>query len=147
MIGPFRGEYRFLSNFWPEPKRRMLTNEHFYQAAKSLIPSERAMIMLAEKPFQAKQLGSIATMRPDWDQVKRAVMLDGLRNKFWMDANLANLLLETGDEELVEINHWGDRYWGVDGTGHNYLGILLMEVREEIRHLLHPDDPRHPSHG
>jgi predicted NAD-dependent protein-ADP-ribosyltransferase YbiA (DUF1768 family) len=44
--------------------------------------------------------------------------------------------LDTGDIPLVEANTWNDLYWGVDadnGNGQNMLGILLMQVRDEIR--------------
>lgn len=134
-IGPFRGEYRFLSNFWPEPRRRNLTNEHFYQAAKALNVEDRALIMHADTAKDAKRLGRIVVIRPDWDAIKETVMLDGLRTKFFSDENLAEMLLSTGDEELVELNSWGDTYWGVhepNGIGQNRLGALLMEVREEL---------------
>ena len=47
---------------------------------------------------------------------------------------LALRLVETGTEELVEGNDWGDTYWGVcKGTGKNMLGKILMEVREELK--------------
>ena len=61
------------------------------------------------------------------------VMLKLLRLKF-ADPALAGRLLATGDTELVEGNHWGDRYWGVSGgIGENHLGKLLMQVRLELR--------------
>ena len=48
--------------------------------------------------------------------------------------DLAEKLLATGDEELVEGNDWNDRIWGkVNGQGENRLGIILMKVREELR--------------
>lgn len=143
MIGPFSGEYRFLSNFYIEPARGGLTNEHFFQAEKTLDPEERAFVMRANGPGQAKKRGRMITLREDWDAVKNSVMLSGLRNKFYLDPNLRGMLLATGDEELVEINTWGDRYWGKennifnDGTeillGQNTLGILLMQVRAEFQ--------------
>ena len=61
-------------------------------------------------------------------------MLRFLRDKFKPGSELAGKLLNTGDAELVEGNHWGDRYWGVcDGEGQNKLGKLLMQVRGELR--------------
>lgn len=134
-IGPFRGDYRFLSNFWLEPKRRMLSNEHFFQAAKALHVEDRALIMRANTPGEAKRIGRTVAMRPDWEGIKEIVMLDGLRTKFFADETLAEMLLSTGDEPLVEFNSWGDTYWGVDsatGNGLNRLGELLMEVRREL---------------
>ena len=47
---------------------------------------------------------------------------------------LGNKLLETGNQELVEGNTWGDIFWGVcNGKGQNWLGKILMMVRDEIR--------------
>lgn len=133
MIGPFSGEYRYLSNFYQEPARNGLSNEHFFQAEKSLVPVERAFVMRSSGPIEAKKRGRQITLRKDWDLVKNQVMLSGLRNKFYLDPNLGAALIATGQEELVEVNHWGDRYWGVDGTGDNHLGRLLMEVRTELQ--------------
>ena len=50
------------------------------------------------------------------------------------DLELSEKLLATGDAELIEGNHWNDTFWGVcDGVGKNWLGILLMEIREELK--------------
>lgn len=142
MIGPFSGEFRFLSNFWPEPARGGLTNEHFFQAEKSLDPEERAFVMRASNPGEAKRRGRMITMREDWDAVKNSVMLSGLRNKFYLDADLRRKLIATSDHRLVEVNTWGDRYWGAEWQqypsgdyqldGANVLGVLLMQVRTEF---------------
>lgn len=56
-----------------------------------------------------------------------------LRQKFH-DPELQQRLLDTGSEELVEGNTWGDVYWGVcDGKGQNNLGKILMDLRREYR--------------
>lgn len=135
MIGPFRGDYRFLSNFYVEPRRQFLSNEHFYQAEKTLVIAERAAIMAAPTAGEAKRLGAEVTLRPDWDDVKLAIMLSGLRSKFYSDKTLGDLLLITGEEPLVEVNTWGDIFWGQSPYGHgeNWLGRLLMEVRTELQ--------------
>lgn len=140
MIGPFFGEYRFLSNFWHEPARGGLTNEHFFQAEKSFDPEERAFVMRSPSARTAKSRGRQITMRPDWDAVKDTVMLAGLRSKFYADPELRKLLIDTGDEYLAEVNSWGDQYWGVEPDevvgglrGKNMLGILLMQVRSEFQ--------------
>ena len=79
-----------------------------------------------------KKMGRSVSLRPDWEDIKDDVMLEGLYRKFTND-ELAEWLLDTGDEELVEGNWWGDRYWGVcNGIGQNKLGKLLMKVREEL---------------
>ncbi len=53
--------------------------------------------------------------------------------KFTQHADLAEKLLATGDAVLEEGNNWGDEFWGVvDGRGMNWLGTLLMTVRDMI---------------
>jgi len=133
----FQGRHRFLSNFWPVevvafslPFRSV---EHAYQASKSLDPDYRVAVMNSYKAADAKALGRLADLRPDWEDVKDDVMLDLLRQKF-VYSNLVLMLDDTGDSILLEDNRWGDRYWGVvDGVGLNRLGMLLMQVREENR--------------
>lgn len=137
MIKEFAGKYEFLSNFWHSPFTYegivYPTNEHFFQAMKTLDPKERLWIASAETPGASKRRGRACTLRPDWEQVKDEVMLTGLRLKFSNSA-LRTQLIMTGDEELVEGNWWGDTCWGVcNGVGENRLGKLLMQVREEIR--------------
>jgi ribA/ribD-fused uncharacterized protein len=61
-------------------------------------------------------------------------MRAAVRRKFETHADIRAELLSTGDEILVE-NAPGDFYWGcgADGSGRNMLGIILMEVRAELR--------------
>ena len=99
---------------------------------KTLDINERRAIANASTPGLAKKMGRSVSLRPDWEDIKDDVMLEGLYRKFTND-ELADWLLDTGDEELVEGNWWGDRYWGVcNGIGQNKLGKLLMKVREEL---------------
>lgn len=133
----FQGPHRFLSNFWPAPVRyggiMFPTSEHAYQAAKSDDVNEAVRVSLLKSPGDAKRVGRTLVVRKDWEQVKRQVMLDVLRLKFNLP-DLRRRLLATGDVQLVEGNTWGDRYWGVcNGVGENWLGRLLMQVREECR--------------
>jgi predicted NAD-dependent protein-ADP-ribosyltransferase YbiA (DUF1768 family) len=54
-------------------------------------------------------------------------------NKF-KDPILRKKLLDTGDADLVEGNTWHDQEWGAyKGVGNNYLGKILMVVREHIK--------------
>lgn len=138
-IDSFQGPNRFLSNFYyctiTFEGRVYDTVEAAYQAAKSLDPLTRAAIAHAETPGEAKRMGSKITLRPDWEQIKPYVMLSLLMKKF-SDPVLQKMLLETGDEELIEGNNWGDTYWGVcNGKGKNNLGKLLMDVRDFYRRL------------
>jgi N-glycosidase YbiA len=56
------------------------------------------------------------------------------RAKFSQHPQLQELLLGTGEAGLVEHTA-NDDYWadGGDGTGRNRLGVLLMQVRSELR--------------
>ncbi|GAA5534786.1 NADAR family protein [Deinococcus aluminii] len=135
-IRGFRGQYAFLSNFEPAVIRvrgmRYPTVEHAFQACKTENLAERAVIAALPTPAEARQAGQQVTLRPGWDDMKEEVMLAMLRVKF-RQPDLRERLLATGDAALVEDNAWRDRYWGVyRGQGLNRLGVLLMQVREEI---------------
>lgn len=141
MIKNFEGEYAFLSNFYFSPmiidNVVYTTNEHFFQAMKSLNPKERQAIVLAPTPGKAKRLGRKVSLRKDWEDIKEEIMLTGLRHKF-SNPELRKKLLATGNEELIEGTTWHDNYWGIcdcevcGGQGKNRLGKLLMQVREEL---------------
>lgn len=136
-IESFQGEHRFLSNFWHVYVRYdgelYPTVEHAYQAAKTLNPEFRMAIATATTG-EAKRMGRQVPMRADWDSIKIDVMRDLLRQKFTEEPELRDLLLATGDAELIEGNTWGDYFWGVcNGEGQNNLGKLLMEIRDGLR--------------
>jgi len=141
MSGPridrLSGNYAFLSNFAPIPGGvayegvRYPTVEHAFQAAKTTDPAQRAMILALPTPGQAKRAGRTVSLRPDWETRKLSVMAALLRQKFAREP-FRGLLLATGSAELVEGNTWGDRFWGVDGSGENHLGLLLMAIRSEL---------------
>jgi ribA/ribD-fused uncharacterized protein len=134
-IDDFNGNYRFLSNFYPcTVEYEGITypsNEHYYVAMKTTDLNLRREVANVSTPGQVKRFGRAMEIRPDWDSVKLQVMEYGLRQKF-SDPTLAQMLKDTGDAQLVEGNTWGDTYWGIcKGVGHNYLGKLLMKVRED----------------
>lgn len=140
-ITRFLGQHYFLSNFYPGEitweGETYPTVEHAFQAAKTPDPQERKAIRQAVTPAAAKQLGRKVHLRPDWEQVKFDILFELLQQKF-SQAELRQLLLDTGDAELIEGNTWGDRLWGcvlVDGqwVGQNQLGRQLMRLRAEIR--------------
>jgi len=109
--------------------------EHAYQAAKTLVDSERHAIQDVSTPAQAKKLGRGVTIQPLWDDLKIPLMRSLLKKKFSMphEQYLIYLLLGTAGHDLIETNNWGDRFWGVcGGSGKNQLGKLLMEVRADL---------------
>ena len=73
------------------------------------------------------------TARADWDDVRLNVMRKGLEAKFAMPA-FAAVLLGTGTA-LLEQESVDDAYWGIgaDGTGENWTGKLLMELRTKLQ--------------
>jgi ribA/ribD-fused uncharacterized protein len=136
-IDSFSGPHRFLSNFFLcsiEYEGMVYpSTEHAYQAAKTTNSALRAALFTDGDAKQAKHRGYGVPLRPDWDRLRIGVMLDLLRIKFSIPA-LRDKLLATCDAELIEGNHWGDRFWGVcNGVGENHLGKLLMQIREEKR--------------
>lgn len=135
-IDRFTGDYFFLSNFYKAKTCYQgivyPTSEHAFQAAKTLDPFGRRWIAAQGSPSMAKKLGRATILRPNWDDIKIAVMLEVLIGKFNGHQNLADALVATGDAELVEGNDWGDRFWGTSGgSGRNVLGKLLMYLRDE----------------
>lgn len=143
MINCFDGKWAFLSNFYHSPIEFegifYPTNEHFFQAMKTLDVNERQKVANCVSPGQAKRMGRRVALRPDWEEVKEDVMLQGLQIKF-ADKTLRSWLLETGDEELVEGTTWHDNEWGncscpkcANIEGKNKLGKLLMKVRRMIQ--------------
>ena len=137
MIDSFRGPTFFLSNYYEAPVIfegiRYGSSEAAFQAQKRANYEDRKAFANMT-PDESKKAGRSGELRPDWEDVKVDLMKQIVYHKFMQNPALAVRLLETGDEELVEGNTWGDRIWGkVDGEGQNLLGKILMEVREEIR--------------
>lgn len=133
-INWFDGEYAFLSNFYP--CRVYMGDgvdypsvEHAFQAMKSTDLKDRAMISAIKNPGDAKRAGKRLKLRENWEDIKSNVMRQALMSKFRYNKDLRNKLLATGSAVLIEGNHHGDRYWGVDGYGENILGHLLMQLR------------------
>ena len=135
-----KNEYGCFSNFsahgfeldgayWP-------TTEHYFQAQKFAGTPHVEQIRLAKTPKDAARMGRDRQrpLRKDWEQVKEEIMQRCVLKKFETHADIREVLLSTGDEELVE-NSPIDYYWGSgkDGSGKNRLGVILMEVREILR--------------
>lgn len=134
-ITSFSGIYGFLSNFhyrvFIYDAWRYDTAEHAYQAAKTHDELWRDRIASARTAGQAKALGNKCPLRHDWEDVKIDVMRAVLKAKF-ADADLFARLQSTAPRPLIEGNTWGDTIWGQCpiGTGDNWLGRLLIEIRD-----------------
>jgi len=135
-----REEYGCFSNFSPHgftlKGQWWPTSEHYFQAQKFPGTEHEQAIRQAKAPKQAAEMGRERSrpLRRDWERVKDQIMLEAVRQKFQAHADIRDILLGTGDEELVE-NAPGDYYWGcgADGSGRNMLGKILMQVRAELR--------------
>ena len=140
MISLFRDKYFFLSNFYPvEIKLDGIVYpnaETAFQAQKTLDVEERRKFSMLKNPVQAKRLGRKVKLRDDWEEVKLDIMTEVVSQKFLQHPHLIEMLLQTGDEELIEGNKWGDRFWGVcKGKGENHLGKILMKIRDAYKSI------------
>ena len=112
------------------------TTEHYFQAQKFLDDDYKEKIRNAPDPKTAANLGRsrAVPIREDWEQIKDDVMRKAVLKKFQTHPKLRELLVGTGEEEIVE-NAPGDYYWGcgADGSGKNRLGKILQEIRSELR--------------
>jgi ribA/ribD-fused uncharacterized protein len=139
MIQEFQNEYRWLSNFWPvdiEYQGRLYPSvEHAYMSAKSM--DEKWKLTCTNPgnvPGKIKIMSRSIKLRPDWEQIKLSVMEECLRKKYSQEP-FRTKLLNTGTENLVEGNRWGDTFWGWDlnkRQGFNHLGRLIMKIRSEL---------------
>jgi ribA/ribD-fused uncharacterized protein len=134
---PF-GEF---SNFYRSPIEldgyTWPTTEHYFQAQKFISDETHFHnVLQLRKPMEAliysRQHGS--AVRSDWAQVKDGIMLRACMAKFEQHPQLRELLLSTGNRQLVE-HTTKDSYWadGGDGSGRNQLGITLMQVRNNLK--------------
>lgn len=144
-IVSFRGDHFFLSNMYPAEVEvwgeTFPSSEHAYQSAKFPHGAFRDRVKSATTPKSAKWLASRLGRPHRLDghaELRFQKMLEIVRAKF-SDPELAEKLLATGDRLLVEGNTWSDRRWGCvqakDGSwrGKNWLGQILMQVRDELR--------------
>lgn len=136
-ITEFKGNYFFLSNFYPCSVTvlgmEFQSSEAAFMACKTLNMEERVQFQNL-KPKEAKALGRRIKLREDWDIVSIEMMELCLRAKFMANPHLKDKLINTGDAHLEESNTWGDTKWGTcNGKGRNLLGKLLMNIREDLQ--------------
>jgi len=112
------------------------TSEHYFQAMKFAGTKYEDKVREARSPKDAATLGRRRDfpLRKDWEAVKDDVMRRAILKKFQTHDDICKILIDTGDEHLVE-NAPGDYYWGCgkDGSGKNMLGIILVEIREQLQ--------------
>jgi ribA/ribD-fused uncharacterized protein len=112
------------------------TTEHYFQAQKFAGTPHVEELRSEPSPMVVARMGRAHSrpLREDWNEVKDDVMRRAVLRKFESNAGIREILLSTGNEELIEKTT-DDYYWGcgTDGTGKNMLGKILMEVREQLR--------------
>ena len=155
MITQFKGQYEFL-----DPAYYCLAEfdgaiynsaEAAFLAAQFDSTYFRSMFRNPVLPiWRARQLAKKLQRRHDWTpalsiEIMRQITLD----KFSRTQKLRAALLATCDEQIVAENNWHEQFWGCcichirPGKygrrfsclvpGHNYLGEILMAVRDQLQ--------------
>lgn len=121
------------------------TTEHYYQAQKFTNKQLQEQIRTAATPRQAFDMArkNKSQERSDWRQVNLEMMLKAVRAKFNQHAKLKNMLLNTGNKNLIEDAGQNDAFFGAgaDYNGDNYLGRILMHVRGELDGTISANTP------
>ena len=123
--------------------------EHYMMAAKADLFGDahtRESVLAATTPGAAKALGRqvVGFEEEVWARERMRIVVDANLGKFGQDARLADFLVRTGDQVLVEASPV-DPVWGIGLStddpdanhparwrGLNLLGFALMEVRDML---------------
>ena len=119
------------NSFWLD-NHQWTTSEHYFQAQKFVNTDYFDIIKNAKTPREARILGRRRKfqIREDWEEVKDDVMRKALFAKFSQNKDIKDILISTDNIKLIENSPF-DYYWGcgLDNSGLNRLGSLLMELR------------------
>lgn len=129
-LGTFAAfSFELEGKLWP-------TVEHYFQGMKFNDDAWQEQVRTATTPARARKLGRKRhrNMRRDWKQVRETVMTRGVYVRCRTYPDLADELLKTGDQKIVENSNF-DYFWGCgrDRRGHNGYGKILMNVRARLR--------------
>ena len=93
-------------------------------------------IQTAATPALAAKIGRDCEYQPhpNWDKCKCDLMYRAVWQKFRHHLDIQQILLDTLDAEIVEDSPV-DHFWGcgIDRTGANHLGRILMRVRADLQ--------------
>lgn len=129
------------SNLYRRPMRfehiEFPTAEHAYQYGKPRKVAVRDWLMAAPSPALLAMAAHGLfpwDITPGWSQAKVGRMRRVLFEKFRQHEDLREILIGTGDAQLIEagtIDNEVNRFWGIvpSGAGQNMLGKLLMDIR------------------
>lgn len=124
--------------------REYPTAEHAYQAGKARDAGVARWLLAAPSPSllagAAHALNSWDIV-PGWSKNRRVRMREVVWEKFSQHPDLAAILVGTGDARIVEsatvdneVNRrWGEVKRGKEWVGDNWMGEILMEVREQLK--------------
>jgi len=96
---------------------------------------------LKSPPSEAKKNGGKGSfkkrgfiIRDDWDSVKLKIMYEIIKAYYEQNDRMKQLLIQTGNKELIHYGPRIDEFWGQkkDGSGKNHHGKILMKIRDEI---------------
>ena len=148
----YQSESAPFSNFFPVQikmgDRSFTCLEQIFQYLKAKTmnkPLTAARLYLSRNPAEMKRMGDEMGTNDAWEEKKYDVMYLCLKLKFEQHQGLRELLLRSGNCELVEATP--GRLWGCGATlsssllkrhewpGENKQGKILMTVREELRRV------------
>lgn len=99
---------------------------------------------MAEHPALAHKMGKswFRKKRGDWEKVRDAIMTRATWIKCKTYPEVAQALLDTEDQPIVETSNF-DYYWGCgrDTRGLNKYGKVLMAVRDRLRQESTENEP------
>lgn len=111
--------------------------EHYYQYQKfkNIDPDYARRIKECATPLLAQIMGNsslISYNRSQWNKIKYAVMYQAQMAKITQNKVARQHLLNTYPQSLIYYS--ADPYWGncKDNSGSNYLGIILIKIRENV---------------
>jgi len=109
------------------------TAEHAYQTLR-MKDAARENIAASSSPLEAWRRAQTAKEQGMLDESvdKFSLMGEIFRAKLAQHSDVREVLLETGDAELLKV-YDTDYYWGTgaDGSGENQMGKLWMKLRAE----------------
>lgn len=153
-------EHGCFSNWFPAEfdyaGKHYFNSEQFMMYQKVSMFRQYALaeeILMTRDPAACKSLGStrFPEFRSDlWDKVSATIVKRGVYGKFQQNPQILEELLSTGNALLAECAP-NDKIWGIGvdirdkagirnvsrWSGQNKLGIILMQVREELRQEMH----------
>lgn len=157
-ITRFRDQHYFLSSMFPLPNGVETRDGHVvrsvevgYQADKWInFPEIRRRFLGMRSGYEAKRHSRALEARGYEpivgardqtliDEKKVQTMRWYVAQKFMRNQNVTTRLLATGDQIIIEGNHWDDDFFGAcldeNGqlVGRNNLGLILMEARDLLQ--------------